>query len=225
MHRLRVFALASASLAFTQAQTPLSTVSAPTGLHLAPGRLSLIGPRMKEFVDRHEVAGVVTLVARHGAVVSTETAGYADIEAQRPMKPDTIFQIMSMTKPFVGTGIMMLAEDGKLGLLDPVEKYVPEFRGAKVAGSAKASRPITITDLMTHTSGMSYLPPAPIKDLNQKMDRTLAEAVSEFGKMPLEYEPGTKWQYSNLGIATLGRVIEVVSGQPFEQFMATRLFQ
>lgn len=194
----------------------------------APGldgqRLALIAPRLEELVQRGEISGAVALVARHGTVASTAAVGFADKEANRPMRPDTIFQIMSMTKPFVGAGIMMLADDGKLGLLDPAEKYIPEFRDAKLSSGEKA-RPITIRDLMTHTSGMSYLPPAPIKELNQKMDLPLADAVREFGKMPLEYAPGSKWQYSNLGIATLGRIIEVVSKQPFEQFMAERLFR
>ncbi|HEU0120835.1 MAG TPA: serine hydrolase domain-containing protein [Bryobacteraceae bacterium] len=150
------------------------------------------------------------------------------------MRPDTIFQMMSMTKPFVGTSIMMLAEEGKLAVTDTVEKHIPEFRGQMVVvkknedGTVlmkKPARPITIFDVMTHSSGMSYGPPAGLKELEQKMDRTLADAMLVYSQMPLEFEPGSKWQYSNLGIAILGRIIELRSGMPFEKFLETRLFQ
>jgi CubicO group peptidase (beta-lactamase class C family) len=127
-------------------------------------------------------------------------------------------------------GIMMLAEEGKLAIGDPVEKYLPEFRGQMMIESRagdqlklrKPARPITIRDLMTHTSGMPQVPPVPA-DLYTKMDRTLAEAVSLFSQEHLDFEPGTRWQYSNPGIATLGRIIEVVAGQPYEQFIAGRI--
>jgi CubicO group peptidase (beta-lactamase class C family) len=160
--------------------------------------------------------------------------GWADIEAKKPMKADTIFQVMSMTKPFVGTAIMMLADEGKLAIGDSVEKHLPEFRGQMVTAKKnddgsmvvkKPARVITIHDLMTHSSGMSYLPPAGMKELNTTMERTLADAVLLYSQMPLEFEPGSKWQYSNLGIAILGRIIEVRSGMPFEKFLETRIFQ
>ena len=139
------------------------------------------------------------------------------------MRTDSIFQIMSMTKPLTGTGIMMLMEEGRLSLIDPVEKYLPEFKGQTMQGR-KPARLITIRDLMTHTSGMSG-PHGDMADLYQKMDRTLAEAVASFARHPLEFDPGTKWMYSNTGLATLGRIIEVVSGQPYEQFIADRLLK
>lgn len=199
-----------------------------------PAVLQRIPKRMQELVDAGVLSGAVTLVQRHGAVASLEAVGWADIEAKKPMKPDTIFQVMSMTKPFVGTAIMMLADEGKLAVGDAVDKHLPEFRGQMVTvkknddGSMvvkKPARVITIHDLMTHTSGMSYLPPAGIKELNTNMDRTLADAVLLYSQMPLEFEPGSKWQYSNLGIAILGRIIEVRSGMPFEKFLETRIFQ
>ena len=199
-----------------------------------PAVLQRIPKRMQELVDAGVLSGAVTLVQRHGAVASLEAVGWADIEAKKPMKPDTIFQVMSMTKPFVGSAIMMLADEGKLAVGDAVEKHLPEFRGQMVTvkknddGSMvvkKPARVITIHDLMTHTSGMSYLPPAGIKELNTNMDRTLADAVLLYSQMPLEFEPGSKWQYSNLGIAILGRIIEVRSGMPFEKFLETRIFQ
>lgn len=199
-----------------------------------PAVLGRIPKRMQELVDAGVLSGAVTLVQRHGAVASLEAVGWADIEAKKPMKADTIFQVMSMTKPFVGTAIMMLADEGKLAIGDSVEKHLPEFRGQLVTAKKnddgslllkKPARVITIHDLMTHSSGMSYLPPAGMKELNTTMDRTLADAVLLYSQMPLEFEPGSKWQYSNLGIAILGRIIEVRSGMPFEKFLETRIFQ
>ena len=199
-----------------------------------PAVLQRIPKRMQELVDAGVLSGTVTLVQRHGAVASLEAVGWADIEAKKPMKADTIFQVMSMTKPFVGTAIMMLADEGKLAIGDAVEKHLPEFRGQLVRAQKnddgslllkKPARVITIHDLMTHSSGMSYLPPAGIKELNTTMERTLADAVLLYSQMPLEFEPGSKWQYSNLGIAILGRIIEVRSGMPFEKFLETRIFQ
>src|SRR6266536_96829 len=129
-----------------------------------PERLAKTPARMKSFVDRGTIAGCVTLVSRHGAIASLEAVGYTDLDRKKPMRTDAIFQIHSMTKPITATGIMLLMEEGKLALSDPVEKHLPEFRGMWViesqdAGKTRAlrrpSRPITVRDLLTHTSGMS----------------------------------------------------------------------
>ncbi|MBM3755560.1 MAG: beta-lactamase family protein, partial [Acidobacteria bacterium] len=129
---------------------------------LDPAALARIPKRMQELVDQGQLAGAVTLVQRHGVATGIEAVGWADIEAKKPMRADTIFQIMSMTKPFVGTSIMMLADEGKLAISDPVEKHLPEFRGQMLIAARNAdgsvlikkpARPITIFDLMTHTSG------------------------------------------------------------------------
>ena len=212
----------------------LAAAALLTAAPLDPVALQRIPKRMQELVDQGVLSGTVTLVQRHGTVASLEAIGWADIEAKKPMRADTIFQVMSMTKPFVGTAIMMLADDGRLSVSDTVEKHLPEFRGQMVVvkknddGTVlmkKAARPITIFDLMTHASGMSYLPPAGIGELNTTMDRTLADAVLLYSQTPLEFEPGSKWQYSNLGIAILGRIIEVRSGMAFEKFLESRIFQ
>ena len=187
-------------------------------------RLAQIPVRMKEFVENGEVAGTVNLVAFHGKVALLEAVGWQDIEAKKPMRTDSIFQIMSMTKPITGTAIMMLMEEGKLRLLDPVEKWLPSFKDQTLKGGGKPAHPITIRDLMTHTSGMSG-PYAPLADLYTKLDHTLAESVDLFAKAPLDFEPGSKWQYSNTGLATLGRLVEVVSGQPYEEFVAARILR
>ncbi len=197
-------------------------------------KLARIPARMKAYTDRGEVAGIVTLVARHGAVASLDAVGWADVEKKKPMRTDSIFQIMSMTKPVCGTAIMMLVEEGKLALTDPVEKHLPEFRGQMMIAARgeggqltlkKPSRPITVRDLMTHTSGMPGMPPAGLAELYQKMDRPLADAALVYSQLPLEFEPGTEWRYSNPGIATLGRLVEVASGMPFEKFLEARIFQ
>jgi CubicO group peptidase (beta-lactamase class C family) len=123
-----------------------------------------------------------------------------------------------MTKPVTCAGIMILMEEGRLSLIDPVEKYLPEFQGRKFS---EVSRPPLIRDLMTHTSGIAGSTPAGY----EKSGHTLAEVVQVAARQPLQFEPGTKWSYSNLGIATLGRIIEVVSGQPYERFLEERIFR
>lgn len=208
--RLLVFLLASLSWAADSAQ------------------LAKISGRMKELVDQQRIAGTVTLFQEKGELVHFEAAGWQDIENKKPMRKDSIFQIMSMTKPFTGTAILMLAEAGRLSVSDPVEKHLPEFRGqmVKVDGVLKKpSRVITIHDLMTHTSGVHSSPPPGLAELYTKMDRTLADAVLVYSQQPLDFEPGSRWSYSNAGIATLGRIIEVTSGMPYEKFIETRIFQ
>ena len=152
-----------------------------------PERLAKIPVRMKEFVDRGTIAGAVTLVARHGAIASLEAVGYTDLDHKKPMRTDAIFQIHSMTKPVTATGVMLLMEEGKLALSDPVEKYLPEFRGMWVIESQDAQdahccgarrAPSPIRDLLTHTSGMSLNPPPGIGELHGTLHKTLAEAVA-----------------------------------------------
>jgi len=229
----------------TAAQSPQkkkTESSAPgKGRPLDASRIALIADRMKSFVDQGRAAGIVTLVARRGEIVSQNAVGFQDLEKRTPMVGDTIFQIASMTKPVTAVGIMILVEDGMLSINAPVQKYLPNFASIlmkveareRESGSQehelseirKPSRPITIRDLMTHTSGMGGGYPEALKDLFDKRDRTLAEAVEAFPQLKLEFEPGTKWGYSNMGIATLGRIIEVVSGKSYEEFISERIFQ
>jgi len=206
----------------------------PSKAGLDPERLALIPARMKQLVDQHLGAGVVTLVMRHGVVGEFDAVGWQDVEAKKPMQRDSIFQIMSMTKPITAVGVMMLVEEGKLGLHEPVEKYLPEFRGQMLLAGhnpdgsiilKKPSRPIVIRDLMTHTSGLPGAPPPGLKEIDQKMDHTLAEAVLAYSQMPLDFEPGTKWKYSNSGIAVLGRLIEVTADEPYERFISERILK
>jgi CubicO group peptidase (beta-lactamase class C family) len=224
-----VFCLASAGVV---GAPPDAVVAAKAGLN--PERLGRIATRMQSFVDKGTISGAVILVARHGVVAELDAVGFQEVENKKPMRTDSIFQLMSMTKPVTAAGIMILAEEGRLALGDPVEKYLPEFRsmwlvdtrdGEKTRTLKRPSRLITIRDLLTHTSGLPQMPPPGIKNLLSTLDRTLAEAVNFYSQMPLDFEPGTKWQYSNPGIATLGRIIEVVSDQPYERFLEERIFK
>ena len=196
-------------------------------------RLAQIAERMKEFESHGQLAGTVTLLQRHGVLAHFEATGWADIEAKKPMQRDTIFQIMSMTKPITGIAIMMMAEEGKLRITDPVERHLPEFRGQMMIVSRdgdklvlqKPPRPITIRDLMTHSSGMIGEPPTSTGPLMINMSMPLDRAVAIYAQQPLDFEPGTKWQYSNTGLATLGRIVEVLSGMKYEEFIAKRIFE
>jgi CubicO group peptidase (beta-lactamase class C family) len=204
----------------------------PVAAGMLPDRLAKIAPRMKEFVDAGKAAGIVTLVARHGHVASLEAVGYQDLATRTPMKTDAIFRVMSVSKPITCAGVMVLVDEGRLSLLDPVEKFIPEFAGIRVnpCGTRNgfdcqlvpAARPITVLDLMTHTSGLGE-PGAgrgggPAPSSRAELIATSAQ------RMNLIFQPGTAWHYTNFGIGVLGRIIEVASGQPFDDFMAARIF-
>jgi CubicO group peptidase (beta-lactamase class C family) len=200
-----------------------------TKASLDPAQLAKIPKRLREFVDSGKAAGMVTLVARHGQVAALDAIGYTDFDTKQPIKTDAIFQLHSMTKPMVCLGVLMLAEDGKLTINDPIEKHLPEFRGQMVLTEdgklVKPSRLVTIRDLMTHTSGMILNPPAAIGELHGALHKSLADVVLIESQQPLLFQPGTKWSYSNTGIAALARLIEVHSGMAFEKFLESRLFQ
>jgi CubicO group peptidase (beta-lactamase class C family) len=182
-----------------------------------PARLALIPVRMQAAVDRGRISGAVTLVARRGVIASLDAVGYLDLENKRPMRTDSIFQIMSMTKPVTAVAAMMLVEEGRLALDDSLDKYLPEFRPVRTE-----RRPPTVRDLMTHTSGVTA--PRSV-NIMSTMDMTLADAVTLYAQTPLEFEPGSRWAYSNPGIAVLGRIVEVVSRQPYERFVEERILQ
>ncbi len=196
--------------------------------------LAQIPRRMKSFVDQQIVAGAVTLVAHGSDVVEFDATGMADIAAGHPMRKDSIFQIMSMTKPVTAVGIMMLAEEGKLALRDPVELYLPEFKGLRVATTvgpdaermAIPNHAITIRDLLTHTAGIQDYPgPPAIRDYPQTMSVPLDEVVKQLAKQPLLFQPGTQWSYSSPGIEILGRIIEVCSGEKYADYITEHILR
>ena len=195
-------------------------------------RLRQIHERMQAAVSDHSISGVVTLVAHRGRVAVLDAAGLSDIEQGKPMRADTIVQIMSQTKTFTGVAAMMLVEEGKLDLKRPVQDYLPEFKGQLVEekrpdGSAfthPPEHPMTVWQIMNHSSGFGFLPlSGPLQKINFTLHATLAEAVSGYAREHLLNEPGRKYLYSNMGIATLGRIIEAVSGQEYTQFVKARI--
>ena len=169
------------------------------------------------------MAGAVTVVARRGQVVSLQAVGYHDLESKKPMRVDSIFDIRSVSKPITAIAIMMLMEDGKLTLNDPVAKYLPEFRRTSSRAELSPDR-ITIRHLLTHTSGLPSQRPTEIDAITIKRDRTLSEVVILLAQQEVEYEPGTRFRYSSGGFAILGRVIEVLTGKSYEQFVHERIF-
>jgi CubicO group peptidase (beta-lactamase class C family) len=193
-------------------------------------KLDFIRPRMQRFVDDHQIAGAVTVVGTSKGIVRLEAVGNLRLDSAQPMPKDALFRIASMTKPITAVGIMILADEGKLKVEDSVEKYLPEFRDQwQIAERSsdrlvlkKPARPITLHDLLTHTSGLSDYPRS--LELYRKRDRSLGEAALAVSQLPLQFEPGSRWSYCNSGIDTLGRIIEVVSGKDYENFLAQRIF-
>lgn len=181
--------------------------------------------RMKAFVDDGTISGAVTLVATHNRVLSLDVVGQADVANQKPMRADSLFWIASMTKPVTAVAVLMLQDEGKLNVEDSVEKYLPEFKNqwltkeksSNTVTLVRPARPITVRDLLTHTSGLGDVP-AP------RPDAALAELVMAYAQQPLRFPPGSKWEYCNSGINTLGRIVEVVSGQKIEKFLQHRVF-
>ena len=197
---------------------------------------------MQGFVDRKEAAGIVTLIAREGKTVDLHAVGFADIEKNVPMKTDSIFRIASMTKPVTSVAVMMLFEEGKLFLTDPVSKFIPAFKGSTViegtgpeAKAGPARRAITIRDLLTHRSGITYgfinggvigtgYRKNGVTDGLTSTTATLEENINKLAAEPLVSQPGERFNYS-LSTDVLGRVVEVVSGQPFNVFLRERIFK
>lgn len=190
---------------------------------------SSIASSLQPFVNSRVIAGAVTLVASPDKVLSLETIGFSDLESKTPMKQDALFWIASMTKPMTCMAVMMLVEEGKVNIDDPVEKYLPEFKGQMVLAETtadhvtlkKPQRPVSLRDLLTHTSGLINKSPLESEAIDTL---TLREAVLTYALSPLQFEPGSKWSNSNPGMNTLGRIIEVVSGQPYAEFMQERFF-
>jgi CubicO group peptidase (beta-lactamase class C family) len=218
------------TLSSAVAQSNAKAAGTSTGIDQAV--LSQIPQRMKFFIDKQTVAGAVTLVAHGNDIVEFDATGMADVEAGHAMRKDTIFQIMSMTKPVTAIGIMMLAEEGKLALRDPVEQYLPEFHGLRVATTTgpdagsmgEPNHAITIRDLLTHTAGIRDYPgPPAIPDYAQTMSVPLDEVVRQLAKQPLLFQPGTQWSYSSPGIEILGRIIEVCSGEKYVDFITAHI--
>ncbi len=185
-------------------------------------------PFFQPLINRGIIAGTVLLVADRQGVRGVEALGCADLATGRPMAEDTLFWIASTSKPLTGTLLMMLIEEGKLHPDDPIEKYLPEFRGQMLVDEQtddhlllrKPAHPITLRDCLTHTSGLPFRSPVEQPSLD---GLPLAAAVRSHAMMPLLFEPGTRYLYSNAGTNTAARLIEVVTGEPFADFLQKRL--
>ena len=234
---------------------PLWTASLPVAkpeeVGLSSERLQRIHEMVMRHVEAGDISGAVTIVARRGRVVHFEAHGLMDIEAKKSMTKDALFRLASSSKPVTATAILMLMEEGKLKLTDPVAKYIPEFKNSRVAVEAvrgavpmsdgtpaagdryyvvPANHEITIIDLLTHTSGLATggITNADFQALlkARKPTDTLADFIPRLGPLALDFQPGTKWSYSGLaGFDTLGRIVEIVSGLTFDQFLRQRLFE
>jgi len=182
---------------------------------------------LQPFVERHALAGAVTLVASADRVLSLDAVGFADIAGGQAMRTDALFWVASQSKPITATALMMLVDEGTVNVDDPVEKYLPEFKGQMLAAAAaqtslrQPGHPIAVREVLSHTSGLPFASPLeqPTLDLHP-----LRDAVRSYAAVPLVFEPGSKYQYSNAGMNTVGRIIEVVSGMPYEEFLQKRLF-
>ncbi len=177
-----------------------------------------IAAAMEEMIAAKEVPGAVTLVATRDRVTHLAAIGQAGPDGKRPLRKDSIFWIASMTKPITGAAIMMLQDDGKLSVDDPVGKFIPELANLKTPSGQPAN--LTLKHLLTHSSGMPEATPEELKAA-----RKLADLTAAYLTKPMQFEPGAKWQYCQSGINTLGRIVEVVSGMPFERFLDQRLFR
>jgi CubicO group peptidase (beta-lactamase class C family) len=213
----------------------------PESLGLSSERLERIGTAVQHDIDDKRVAGAVTLVIRHGHVAWFKSQGTMDREAGKPMRPDAMFRICSMTKPITSVAVMMLYEEGRFLLDDPVSKYLPEFKNPKVLVKPTSGEPytipatkeITIRDLLRHTSGITYnwndeLGPmydtAGVASGLLRYDGTIGDSVKHLAGLPLLFNPGDRFEYS-LGVDVLGRLVEVVSGKPLDEFFRTRIFE
>ncbi len=217
-------------------------VVAPEAVGLSAARLAHIRSIMGRHVAEKRIPGASGLIARRGKIAYQETFGMADMETGAPMRMDTIHRIYSMSKPITSVALMMLYEEGRFQLNDPVAKYLPEFAKMQVAIEEKdpqtgkpvmktvpAKRPITIRDLLRHTAGLTYgvfgdtLVDREYRKVRILSQANLAEFVTQLAALPLQYEPGTRWHYS-VSVDVLGRLVEVLSGKPFDQFLQERLF-
>lgn len=232
--------LSLGSLAATAATLPNAN---PEDAGMSAQRLDRVDALIDRYIADQQITGAVTMVARHGEIVHLESQGWMDRENEEPMRRDAIFRMASMSKPVTGVAILMLMEEGKVRLSDPVSRFIPEFTNTQVAVidesrptprgqlpnyyTMPAEREITVRDLLTHTSGLGSGQVYGISSSISPRDGSLnlATYVPTLGRTPLEFQPGSQWSYSLLaGIETLGRIVEVASGMTFDQFLQERLF-
>ena len=216
--------------------------AAPEQAGISQERLKRVTALVDRYIASGDIAGSVSLIARKGKVVHLEARGVMDLESKKPMQTDSIFRLASMTKPVASIAVMMLHEEGRFLLTDPISKFLPEFRNPKVAVAnapheratngyklVPANREINIRDLLSHTGGLASGSAGPTMDMaaklsaSRKPDETLAQFMPRLAALPLNFQPGTAWEY---GPATdvLGRLVEVVSGESLDQYFKNHIF-
>lgn len=239
--RIVVVALLLA-IAPLQAQTRVATLAplptaTPQSVGFTATGLDAMDAGMQDLIDKKHLAGIVTLVARHGKVVQHKAYGVQSLETNAPMKTDTIARIYSMTKPIAGVAMMMLYEEGKWKPSDPISKYIPEFANLKVFAGEKdgqivleaPAHPPTMGELMSHSAGFTYglFGNTPVDKLYQAANplgqRSLQDFIKTMATLPLLYQPGTKWVYS-VSVDIQGYLVEKLSGKTFPDFLRTRIF-
>jgi CubicO group peptidase (beta-lactamase class C family) len=223
-------ALAAISAASAAAATQQIARVTPEAAGLSPARLREATALLNRYVAEHRIAGAVVAVARRGKIGYLEAVGVQDLQTRAPMTERSLFRIYSMTRPITAVAVMMLHEEGRFELDDPVARFIPEFQKVVVAGEPGASprppaRPITVRDLLLHTSGLN----ARTSDIYQREQVrsrtiTMAQFIANLVRVPLMEDPGTRYRYSE-GTTVLGRLVEIWSGQPFEEFLAARIFR
>ena len=238
MRRLLLFPL----LALTLAAASLPKASKPEDLGLSSERLQRIHQMIQRHIDAGDITGAVTLVARHGQLAWVDAAGIMDLDTKQPMTRTSIFRMASMTKPVIGTAMMMMIEEGKVSVTDPVSKFIPEFKNIRVGmlqspggrgaaapkfNTVPADRELIVKDLLTHTSGLVAGPmgQSEAAKIRRKPEETLADFIPRLATTPLEFQPGTRWMYSaSDGFDPLGRIVEIASGRPLNIFLKQRIF-
>jgi CubicO group peptidase (beta-lactamase class C family) len=235
MRRL-AYALAVVCLAYPIVRADELPRATPAEVGLSADKLHKVVDVVQDWVDKQKTSGAVVLLARHGKVAALEAVGKMNVSSGEAMRPDAIFRIYSMSKPVTSVAVLMLWEDGKLKLDDPVSAYLPEFKGLRVDWgkgdeTVPAMREMTIRDLLRHTSGLTYgfIDDSPVDQLYRakrigNSNDTLADFVGKLAKLPLKYQPGTRFNYS-FSTDVLGRVVEVASGKPFDEFLRERIFE
>ncbi len=174
-----------------------------------------LAERLAPYVEKHQISGAVTLVANRAGVLDVQAIGQADLAGNVAMTEDALFGIASMTKPITATALMILVDEGKVALDDPVDKYLPAFAGVKLKDGTPPKTKPTLRHVLTHTSGLGG---------SQQNEGSLEQTVEKLAQRPLDFEPGTRWQYSP-GLSVCGRVIEIVSGMPYDKFLSQRIFE
>ena len=240
MIRTVAFALGLCGLVVTSISAQRLPLAVPEEVGLSSERLERIGEVFRGYVDEGRIAGAVGMVLRNGKLAYADAWGMRDLEAGDVMEEDDLFKICSMTKPVASVAVMTLYEEGHFFLSDPIGRYLPALANLRVANLAEASagqeipterarRQVTIHDLLRHTSGFTYgdlsntVVDAAYREREILYQPTLEDQVAALGEIPLLYQPGTQWNYS-VSVDVLGRLVEVVSGQPFDVFLRERIF-